>query len=81
MDDISATEAARNLSRILDAVEHDGATYRIVRHGVAVAQLSPVTTCTGGTLKSLLATHSPDDGWTDDLRDVRELLESDPRWT
>jgi prevent-host-death family protein len=63
MPDVNATEASRNFSRLLDEVEHDGATYRIVRHGTPVAELSPVSRCTGKQLKALLDEHRPDPAW------------------
>lgn len=81
MPDITATEASRAFSRLLDTVEHEGATYVIVRHGSPVAQLSPVARCTGAKLKSLLAEHPPDDEWSTDLAAVRDLLEDRPRWS
>ncbi len=81
MPDITATEASRNFSRILDAVEHDGTSYVIVRHGAPVAQLSPVVRCSGARLKALLRDHAPDPEWRRDLAAVRDLLEDEPRWT
>lgn len=81
MPDINATEASRNFSRILDAVEHDGSTYVIVRHGSPVAQLSPVVRCSGARLKELLREHAPDPHWRQDLDSMRDLLEDQPRWT
>lgn len=81
MPDVNATEASRNFSRILDTVEHDGATYVIVRHGSPVAQLSPVVRCSGARLKGLLREHASDPDWRADLESMRELLEDRPRWT
>lgn len=81
MPDITATEASRSFSRILDTVEHDGTTYVIVRHGSPVAQLTPVVRCTGQRLKKLLHDHPRDAEWRKDLATVRDLLEDEPRWT
>ncbi|HEX2028921.1 MAG TPA: type II toxin-antitoxin system prevent-host-death family antitoxin [Nitriliruptorales bacterium] len=81
MPDISATEASRNFSRLLDTVEHDGTTYVIVRHGAPVAQLSPVARCSGARLKSLFREHVPDPRWREDLDSMRDLLEDQPRRT
>ena len=39
MPQISATSLARNLSEILDGVEHRGESYTVVRHGRPVAKL------------------------------------------
>jgi antitoxin (DNA-binding transcriptional repressor) of toxin-antitoxin stability system len=37
--EVSATDAARNFSKILDAVEHRGEHFTIIRRGKVVAQL------------------------------------------
>lgn len=81
MPDISATDASRNFSRILDTVQRDGTTYVIVRHGSPVAQLSPVVRCSGARLKSLLREHPTDPDWRRDLDNMRDLLEGQSRWT
>jgi prevent-host-death family protein len=81
MPDVSATDASRNFSHLLDTVEHEGATYRIIRHGVPVAQLTPWARCTGKELKQLVADHQPDADWFGDLQRVRNLLEDQPRWS
>lgn len=46
-----------------------------------VAQLTPVSRCTGKQLKALLVAHRPDPGWRDDLEAMRDLLEDQPRWS
>lgn len=79
MPEITATEAARHLSDLLDAVEHDGASYTIVRHGKAIAQVEPVRTGRWGDVRRALAQHPPDPEWIEDIRSVRDLLESQPR--
>lgn len=81
MPDVNATEASRNFSRLLDQVEHHGATFRIVRHGHAVAELAPVSRCSGARLKAVLARHRVDPGWRQELRAVRDLLQGEPRWS
>ena len=54
MREISATEAARNFSELLDAIEHRGEHFTIVRHGKAIAELELGVAgdwdTTGGTL-------------------------------
>ncbi|MBV8303271.1 MAG: type II toxin-antitoxin system Phd/YefM family antitoxin, partial [Acidimicrobiia bacterium] len=42
MSEVTATEAARSFSDLLDAVEHRGERFTIVRRGKAVAQLQPL---------------------------------------
>ncbi len=79
MTDISATEAARTFSRLLDASEHGGRSYTIVRHGRSVAHLTPVAVGSGAAVKDLLRAHRPDAAWRADLDDVRGLLPVEER--
>ncbi|MHB1846760.1 MAG: type II toxin-antitoxin system Phd/YefM family antitoxin [Deltaproteobacteria bacterium] len=75
---MSATDAARNFSDILDAVEHRGEHYTIVRRGKAVAQLDPVTTGRGADVKALLQNLRSDSDLGRDIDSVRALLEIEP---
>lgn len=77
MTDITATDAARNFADLLDAIEHRGERYTIVRRGRAVAQLEPITEGGGAEIKTILRRHVPDAAWSDDLEAVRSLLEID----
>ena len=52
MPEISATEASRRFSDLLDGVEHRGETYTIVRRGRVVAKLEPAAAFTGADLKA-----------------------------
>lgn len=80
--DISATEAARRFSEILDAVEHRGASFVILRKGHPVARMSPATNATGGSIKEILHSHAPDGEWEKELREVRAVATAeDRRWT
>lgn len=79
MTDISATEAARTFSRLLDTIEHGGRSYTIVRHGRAVAHLAPVAAGSGAAAKDLLRSHRPDRAWRRDLDDVRGTLQVEDR--
>ena len=79
MPDISATEAARRFSDILDSIEQNKARYTIIRRGKAVASLEPVSTGLGAEVKALLRRHAPDEGWSTDLRGMRELIEIEVR--
>lgn len=78
MPRVSATDAARNFSDILDAVEHRGEHYTIVRRGKAVAQLDPMTTGRGADVKALLQNLRSDSDLGRDIDSVRALLEIEP---
>lgn len=80
MPEVTATEAARHFSDLLDAIEHEGASYTILRHGKAIAQIEPIRKGKWGDVRRLLEKHPPDPEWIDDIRSVRDLLESQPRW-
>lgn len=67
MPEISATEAARNFADLLDAVEHRGERFTIVRRGRPVAHLEPVRRGRGKDVKELLGASKPDDAWADTL--------------
>ena len=79
MPDVTATDAARNFSDLLDAVEHRGEHFAIVRRGRVVAHLEPMKRGAGVDVKTLLRRHRPDPEWADDLRSVRDLLEVENR--
>ena len=79
MSEVSATTAARNFAELLDAVEHRGEKFMIVRRGKVVAQLEPVKLGRGKDVKSFLRHHQPDEHWRRDLDDVRELLVMEER--
>lgn len=79
MPDISATEAARRFSEVLDSVEHDQSRYTIVRHGKAVAHLEPVSRGRGNDVKSMLRLHEADEEWAGELAELRSLIEIEDR--
>jgi prevent-host-death family protein len=79
MPDISATEAARRFSDVLDSVEHGNEHYTIVRRGKAVAHLEPINKGRGSEVKEVLKRHRPDPAWTEELSRLRELVELDHR--
>ncbi len=79
MPDITATDAARNFADLLDAVEHRGEHFDIIRRGKRVAHLEPAHGGRGADVKALLRRHRPDDGWSADIASVRDLLEVEPR--
>jgi prevent-host-death family protein len=79
MPDISATEAARRFSDVLDSVEHGQERYTIVRRGKAVAHLEPISKGRGSEVKEVLRRHRPDSDWAEELVHLRELVEIDNR--
>ncbi len=70
MKEISATDAARGFSALLDAVEH-GETFVVTRGGKGVARIEPTIGVTGAAVKALLRRHRIDPAWRDELRDLR----------
>jgi antitoxin (DNA-binding transcriptional repressor) of toxin-antitoxin stability system len=79
MPEVTATDAARNFADILDAIEHRGEHFTIVRRGRAVAHLEPMNRGRGADVKELLRRHHPDRAWAKDLDALRELVEIDDR--
>lgn len=75
MKQLSATEASRRFSEVLDDVERGGESYVVVRHGRAVATIGPAIGGTGRALKKALHIHRPDDAWAEDLRELRESMD------
>jgi antitoxin (DNA-binding transcriptional repressor) of toxin-antitoxin stability system len=73
--DVTATDAARNFADLLDAIEHRGEHFTIVRRGKAIAHLEPMNRGRGADAKALLQRHRPDPEWARDLDSVRQLLE------
>ena len=78
--DVSATDAARNFADILDAVEHRGEHFTVLRRDRTVANIEPISTGGGASVKALLRCHAPERRWRQDLDAVRRLLELDERW-
>ncbi len=74
MKQLSATEAARRFSDVLDSVESDHETFVVVRRGRAVATIGPALGGTGRALKSALRENLPDPQWAADLRELRESV-------
>lgn len=81
MAEVAATEASRHLARLLDAVEHRGDSYTIVRHGRAVARLMPLDEPRGRAVKALLRARPDDPTWAAELRALRDgLADEERRW-
>jgi len=77
--DISATEAARNFSEVLDAVEHRHETFVVIRKGRSVARITPAVAASGRAVKDLLLAHRPDPTWGRELRTMRSKLLTEER--
>ena len=78
MSQISATDASKRFADMLDAVEHRGETFTVVRRGRAIATVAPARHTSLGELRAFLRAHPPDDGWESDLADVRRFVGSAP---
>jgi prevent-host-death family protein len=79
MSEVSATDAARKFADLLDAVEHRGERFTIVRRGRPVAQLEPVGGASGAAVKQILNRHRRDRDWAGELAALRELVEVEER--
>ena len=78
---VSATEAARKFSDLLDQVEREGETFVIERRGRAVASIAPAAAVSGRTVKKLLRSQAPDPSWAAELAELRGMLEpKERRW-
>ncbi len=78
MTDVTATEASRNFADLLDAIEHEGAEYTILRRGRPVARLAAAPTrANGAEVKRLLAKHPPDERFAADIRDALDQITVD----
>jgi prevent-host-death family protein len=82
MKDISATEAARSFSDVLDSVEHARESFVVTRGGHPVARIVPVEAASGRAAKDLLAGRTRDPAWSGELAELRSLLVTEERdWT
>jgi len=74
---MTATEASRHFSDLLDAVER-GETVAIVRGGHPVAEIGPAHRRTGADLRTALADLPlPDDAFSRDIAGAIALLDSE----
>ncbi len=74
MKELSATDAARRFSEVLDEVEHKGRSFAIRRKGKVVARIAPIATPNGARIKKILREHPPDRTWAKELNELRALL-------
>jgi prevent-host-death family protein len=72
---VTATEAARNFSELLNRVRYGHETFVIVRGGEDVGQLGPIESRPGVTFRNLLAAldlvEKPDAEFADDLEEIQ----------
>lgn len=78
MADISATDASKRFADLLDAVEHRGESFTIVRRGRTVATISPVRHGTWSDLRRIFDEHPLDDEFARDIEDARQHIVDDP---
>lgn len=77
MRTMTATEASRKFSDLLDAIER-GETITITRGSHAVAEIRPARRRTGADLRAALAdVPAPDDRFAQDIAGALALLTSD----
>ena len=84
MSEISATDASKRFADMLDAVEHRGETFTVVRRGRAIATVAPARRTTLAELRAFLREHPPDNEWQRDLADLRRFVGNAPTkdpWT
>lgn len=75
MATVSARDASRGFSALLDHVEHEGEEYTIVRDGKIVARIVPATTRSAADFLSRRAGSAPvDDGFAADSISATPLL-------
>jgi antitoxin (DNA-binding transcriptional repressor) of toxin-antitoxin stability system len=75
---ITATEASRNFSRILDEAEHDHETFLVERNGHAVAEIRPAPRrSTVEDLLRILRMPPPDPDFERDMREILADREND----
>jgi antitoxin (DNA-binding transcriptional repressor) of toxin-antitoxin stability system len=76
---LTATEAARRFSALLDRVERDGETFVVERRGRAVASIAPAAAVSGRAVKELLRGQTADPSWAGELAALRASLEREER--
>ncbi len=79
--DLTATDAARHFSEVLDAIEHRHESFVIFRNGRPIARIGPAQSATGERVKALLRRHPRDGAWMQELRELRAgLTIEERRW-
>jgi antitoxin (DNA-binding transcriptional repressor) of toxin-antitoxin stability system len=81
MQRLTATEAARRFSDLLNRVERDGETFVVERRGRAIASIRPAPAVTGRRVKDLLRAQKPDPEWERELAELRaSITREERRW-
>jgi prevent-host-death family protein len=79
VETLTATDAARRFSELLDAVEHRGESFVVVRRGRAVARIEPARAANGKRVKEILRSNPPDRQWASELQALRASLAIEDR--
>jgi prevent-host-death family protein len=74
MSEISATDASKRFADMLDAVEHRGETFTVVRRGRPIATIAPARRTSVADLRAFLREHPADAAWENDLADLRRFV-------
>jgi prevent-host-death family protein len=69
--EITATDASKRFADMLDAVEHRGESFTVVRRGRAIAVVTPAQPSTLGQLRGFVRSHRPDPDWERDQAEIR----------
>jgi len=79
MKRISATEASRSFSRVLDQAEHNGESFIIERNGQPVAELRPAprSSTVADLVTFLREVPLPDESFRDDMLEIIEQSSRD----
>lgn len=67
VSEISVREASNRFADVMDAVEHRGETFTVVRRGRPIATIAPACRTTLGDLREFLTASPPDPNWEHDL--------------
>jgi prevent-host-death family protein len=82
---VTATEAARNLSDLLNRVRYRGERFTVIRGGEEVAEIVPAKRSVGVALRelrrALASLPAPDEDFATDLERIRaEQPPTEPSW-
>jgi antitoxin (DNA-binding transcriptional repressor) of toxin-antitoxin stability system len=76
---LTATDAARRFSSLLDQVEQTGETFVVERRGRAIASIAPAAASSGREVKDILQARAADPGWSSELHKLRGSLTPEAR--
>lgn len=79
MKTLTATEASRAFSHVLDEVEH-GETIIVTRGGERIAEIRPASRANGAAVLALLAAAEVDQEWARDVALATQGDEIAPAW-